>query len=64
MKYYRRRRSEIYGRQKESGPGYEKAPKRAARVKKEEAIVYGPKGRATAGGYMVSEDGQILAKPK
>ena len=41
-----------------------KAPKRAARVKKEEAIVYGPKGRATAGGYMVSEDGQILAKPK
>ena len=46
------------------------APRRVAvkktlkRTRKEEAIVYGPKGRATEGGYMVSEDGQILAKPK
>jgi len=46
------------------------APKRVAvkktlrRAKKEEPVVYGPKGRATEGGYMVSEDGQILAKPK
>ena len=49
---------------KKAAPVMRKAPKRAARVKKDEVIGYGPKGRATAGGYMVSEDGQILAKPK